>query len=138
MKHACITCAAAMSGMTILEGCAATRHANYTPTDFLISNGYILLRKEKIPPQDYLLIKSPQLSEPVLIVRRPDQTYIALQMKCTHMGASLKVENNQEIKCNLHGSRFTLDGQVMRGPAKKPLKTFPVEIEDQELKIKLT
>lgn len=43
--------------------------------------------------------------------------------RCTHMGCKLH-ENTAEQSwdCACHGSRFTMDGQVITGPAKKELK----------------
>jgi nitrite reductase/ring-hydroxylating ferredoxin subunit len=47
------------------------------------------------------------------------------------------VEGN-ELKCPLHGSKFTTtEGKVLNGPAKTNLQSFPVEVLDNMLKIKV-
>jgi Rieske Fe-S protein len=46
----------------------------------------------------------------------------AFQGSCTHMGCPLEYNAAEKsFDCRCHGSRFGVDGQVLSGPAKKPL-----------------
>lgn len=48
--------------------------------------------------------------------------------RCTHMGCALEYnEESRSFDCPCHGSRFSLCGAVLSGPAKKPLE--PLEDE---------
>lgn len=52
---------------------------------------------------------------------------------CTHSGCNISGVEGDEIVCNCHGSRFRLDGTVAQGPAKRPLKTRPIEARGTDL-----
>jgi len=71
------------------------------------------------------VVKVQGLDDKVAIVKKADGTYNAFEMKCTHAGASLKV-NGEEFACPLHGSQFDAEGAVKKGPAKTSLKSFKV------------
>ena len=53
----------------------------------------------------------------------------AYKAHCTHMGCPLKYnEADKSFDCPCHGSRFSVLGEVLNGPAKKPLE----KIEEKE------
>ncbi|NOQ47148.1 MAG: Rieske 2Fe-2S domain-containing protein [Desulfobulbaceae bacterium] len=62
---------------------------------------------------------------------------LAVSRKCTHLGCRVSyLEDKQIIECPCHQSRFTREGKLITGPAKKNLPTFPVEIKkDPEGKV---
>ncbi|WP_167103669.1 ubiquinol-cytochrome c reductase iron-sulfur subunit [Mycobacterium sp. DL592] len=49
--------------------------------------------------------------------------------RCTHAGCVLPGVEGDSINCPCHGSRFGLDGAVLRGPAMQPLTPVKVTVK---------
>jgi len=59
---------------------------------------------------------------PAVVIRTSNE-FTALSLVCTHLGCT--VESKPEgFACPCHGSRFDLQGKVVRGPAVKPLNSL--------------
>ncbi|UOQ45229.1 FAD-dependent oxidoreductase [Halobacillus salinarum] len=55
-----------------------------------------------------------------------DGTLYVLDTTCTHMHCEVEWNSAERTwDCPCHGSRFSFDGTVMEGPAKKPLQEIP-------------
>lgn len=53
--------------------------------------------------------------------------------RCTHAGCKLPTVNGGSLDCPCHGSRFGLDGAVLRGPAVTPLAPVAVKVQGGEV-----
>lgn len=53
----------------------------------------------------------------------------AFSAVCTHTGCLLNKVADGTIDCPCHGSRFSLDGAVVNGPAEKPLTPVAVRVQ---------
>lgn len=95
-----------------------------------VKDGETLYRK-------YVVVHNDELKFPVCVYRLSETDYTALYMQCTHQGAELQAFGDR-LQCPAHGSEFSNRGQVESGPATSPLRSFPVTIEPNELKIALT
>jgi cytochrome b6-f complex iron-sulfur subunit len=63
---------------------------------------------------------------PIMVIRRPSNTYVTLQLICQHefcKADHLQIVG-QIIECNCHGSQYDLDGHVTKGPSTKNLVTY--------------
>ena len=71
---------------------------------------------------------------PAVIYNRAGEI-AAYSLTCTHLGCTVE-ENSEEFSCPCHGSRFTNNGEVLKGPAQKPLRRLEVEkLEDLTLRL---
>ncbi len=54
---------------------------------------------------------------------------------CTHAGCEVgkPSTNDHQFDCPCHGSRFALDGSVLAGPARLPLKAIQLKLENDTL-----
>lgn len=53
---------------------------------------------------------------------------------CTHLGCRYHWDDaTRHFECPCHGSVFALDGQVLAGPAPRPLDTLPSKVENGTL-----
>jgi Rieske Fe-S protein len=71
--------------------------------------------------------------ERFLLVRRP-AGFLALSQRCTHQTCNVHfVPERREIICPCHGSRFSLTGAVLTGPAPRPLDRFATAVRDGQV-----
>ncbi len=64
-------------------------------------------------------------------IGRDDQGVYAMTLTCSHAGCNMATEGSvsfDEVYCACHGSRFTGYGDVTRGPARRALVHYEVEI----------
>jgi Rieske Fe-S protein len=68
-------------------------------------------------------------SSGIFVYRSSDTEVDAMSRKCTHMGCKVAAFVNGVAKCPCHGSQFDLNGQVVNGPAAKPLTRYRATLE---------
>lgn len=54
--------------------------------------------------------------------------YYAISSICTHLGCNVNYVSGDGFKCPCHGSRFDKNGQVVHGPAPRPLAWFGMSL----------
>ncbi len=64
-----------------------------------------------------------------VFVMRFQDGFRALSAVCTHLGCITRYRPDESIiACPCHGSRFSLDGEVLAGPAPRPLPWFEMDV----------
>lgn len=65
---------------------------------------------------------------------RLDRGLLALYRKCTHLGCVVPwVEEEGRFNCPCHASIFDKKGEVLAGPAPRPLDYFRIEVKDGDV-----
>jgi Rieske Fe-S protein len=63
----------------------------------------------------------------VAVYRDAKGAVTAVSAKCTHMGCTVRWNAAEKTwDCPCHGSRFSATGQVVNGPAERPLEPTDV------------
>ncbi len=81
-----------------------------------------------------------QIGNREILLARTSEQYFAIASRCSHAAWPLADEplEGSQIVCTLHGARFDLrDGCPISGPARKPLATYPVELRDGEVYVRI-
>ena len=109
-----------------LCGCAAT--ASYRGR---LEGDRVRVPLDELPAsfaeKGYALVRAVGLDDPILIHRTGTGDFRALSARCTHLGCQVRPARNGLI-CPCHGSSFSWEGEVLRGPAQKALPRYPVEL----------
>jgi nitrite reductase/ring-hydroxylating ferredoxin subunit len=75
-----------------------------------------------------------------IAIARAGDSFYAFADTCTHQGCSLadgELEGTT-VTCPCHGSQFNVTtGDVLRGPAREPVRSYPVRVEDNALQVEL-
>jgi Rieske Fe-S protein len=127
-------------GMTsLLQSCGITNKlsGNISGDDLIVPlSEFKNNRKNHSEFRKYLVIQNDILQYPICVYRFSELEYIALWMQCTHQGTELQAFGNM-LQCPAHGSEFTNKGMVQNGPAEVRLRSFPVKIENNQIRISL-
>jgi cytochrome b6-f complex iron-sulfur subunit len=76
--------------------------------------------------------------EPVIVLRRGGGEVAALSLRCTHQGCVVSWKPAaSELQCPCHGSRFSATGEVLEGPAKRPLPSYEARLEGEEVIVRV-
>ena len=131
IKNGCALCGALAIGspaMNFLQACktgSGVMHAD-------LYQNKIVIPAITLADKSVQVIRSKGLEYDILLVKENEKKYHALLMKCTHQSNPL-IATQTGLYCNLHGSRFDLNGNVVEEPATRPLEKYTVTIENQNI-----
>ena len=75
----------------------------------------------------------------LILVHANGGEFYVLQRLCTHGGRSVSyIRERGKLQCNNYNhSTFDLSGEVFKGPAPRPLESYPVEVKRNQLEISI-
>ena len=75
-----------------------------------------------------------------IAIAKAGDTFYAFGDTCTHQGCSLAQGelDGTTVTCPCHGSEFDVtSGEVLRGPAREPVQSYPVRVEDGLVRVEV-
>ncbi|MCC7233088.1 MAG: Rieske (2Fe-2S) protein [Bacteroidia bacterium] len=120
---ACIGVCGFLPVLNMLSSCSTTGSALA-----VVKPDSIEIPETEFQSKKILIIKNKILEFDVAVIAKPDKSYYALRMECTHQMNPVQFTGNG-FYCPTHGSRFNMDGNVTEEPAQFPLKRYKVTIE---------
>ena len=135
IKNSCTACLSATIIGTMIPSCTATRYISGTLGKdglFVDTNEFVTKQNGKTIYHAFIIVRNDALQYPVCVYRFNDNEYSALWMKCTHQGTELQASGDR-LQCTAHGSEFDNKGSVKTGPADRSLRSFPVNVSNNQL-----
>lgn len=115
----------------LAAGCSGLRYVPSTR-----DGNRLIVRRADAGDGTQLLIEDPQLPRAVYLHRFADGTYAAVFTRCTHQGCQVEPAGDR-LACPCHGSEYRLTGEVLRGPAERPLQRYTVTTDSEHIYIHL-
>ncbi len=119
-----VQAAACLLAGAALPGCAGVAAVRVTP-----SNGAVRLSTRELPQLaragGHAKVLPEGATTPIYVLAGENGGYTALSSICTHRACTVDVEGAQLV-CPCHGSIFDRTGRVLKGPAREPLRSFPL------------
>lgn len=88
-----------------------------------------------LPVGSDAFLQTPSMERPIW-VRRAGDEITALLARCTHRGCQPEPVGDR-LACPCHGSEFSWTGEVLEGPAERPLTRYEAAIEGDEVVVRL-
>ncbi|GGE19340.1 MULTISPECIES: Rieske (2Fe-2S) protein [Sphingobacterium] len=139
IKQCGFACLGTGLALVLLEGCATGKSISgkIMGSDLSVPLSSFLSGKGgKEIYRKYIIVEHGQLRYPIYVFRFSESEYSAVLMQCTHQGAELQAFGDI-LQCPAHGSEFNNKGQVQNGPARESLRSFSVNIVNDQLNISL-
>jgi len=136
LKTCGLACIGGMAATSLLESCSAAKSVSSTIEGDNLVVPIHDFGNETDGFRKFVVVNNDLLKFPICVFRHSAEEYSALWMECTHMGAELQVFGDT-LQCPAHGSEFNNKGIVRNGPADSALRSFPIVLENNLVKISL-
>ena len=135
IKSCCYTTIGITLAGSVLQSCGSIYYASVSRNAnrlVIAKSEFWQLKKDKKVYRSFVLIKTEDSEFPICIYNIKEGSYIASLLKCTHRGCELNVGGGI-YSCPCHGSEFSVQGDVLEGPAEDNLKTFKIETDNENI-----
>ncbi len=131
LKQACTlsACICCMGTISMLSSCGTSNRATSSVPSFTETANELSIPASTFSDKNFVVIPAKKYDQPLYVTKQADGSYFALRMYCTHKGCSVNLVADKFI-CPCHHSEFSLQGDVLTGPATKNLISLPVSSEE--------
>jgi Rieske Fe-S protein len=89
-------------------------------------------------PRASLAIEVKDRDGKIMLFRDPDGAPRAVDMTCSHFQCDVAWSPpGGKFVCPCHGSEYSPAGEVLKGPAKKPLRSYGVRVDGEDVVVAL-
>lgn len=135
ISKCCYTAIGVPLVVSMLQGCESLHYAG-----IVMKDGVLLISKSEFDnngkQRRFVIVNTDSVNFPICIYRTGMDKYIASLMECTHRSCELNVGGGM-YSCPCHGSEFSIEGEVLQGPASEKLRTFKITLDDENIYISL-
>jgi Rieske Fe-S protein len=118
---------AAGASAVSLSGCAGVSYL----TPRMLPDGSLIVPTADVTERGEAFLQTRGMQRPVYL-RRSEDGWTAVLAACTHRGCQPEPVGDR-LECPCHGSEFSFEGEVLAGPAERPLPRYEVIEEDDRL-----
>ena len=131
LQSSCQTCLLLAAGWMLptLEACGP---ASYQVLTADVRDDLVTVPADAFLKTPLVVVRPRGWYYSIALRKKDDKTYTALLLKCTHQDNQLSASAGG-YSCSLHGSAFSPEGQVVKGPAERALVSYPVTIDNNHL-----
>lgn len=121
---------AAGAGVAILAGCGTSQEGEKwtRPAAVATDDGWQIEDAPQLEPGEAFTFEFPDQSMGIVFITQAGELR-ALSAECTHESCTVRWQDNRELFCPCHGSRFDDHGKVLNGPATEPLPVYIARLE---------
>jgi cytochrome b6-f complex iron-sulfur subunit len=116
---------------SMLEGCTSAKYVSSVK-----EGNNLIVNLVDFGEETFAIVQNSDLPAPLYVSITVDGKYQALLMSCTHKGCKVKAKG-PVFKCPCHGSEFSMEGAVLKGPATTDLTEFPAYAENDKVLIQI-
>lgn len=114
-----------------LSGCIGFHYVNAT-----VRGNRVSIARREFERARFALVDVPGVPLPIYVYRDDKGGFSAVSTRCMHRGCQVEPVD-AHLVCPCHGSEYTNQGEVLRGPTLLPLQRYEVAVEDESVVITL-
>ena len=114
-----------------LQGCIGFHYVTAS-----VDGNRLAIRADDFARNPFVLVDRHDDTLPLYVYRATDGSYTAVSTRCMHLGCQVEPVAGHLV-CPCHGSEYTNDGQILKGPTPLPLQRFPARLVGDRVIIEL-